>query len=159
MKKFLLLLPLTIGLVLLATAQDSTLKKELVGKYKFPDGSVVAEVEVVLENGVLMMNSSAGTSNLDWIKADSFSIAAFNGTAGFRRNDAKKIVGVHIEAGGYVLDGVKDSSTVSHFTFSALRLSPVLRSGTIDCQTDPAAEPALAILSFTKVNRYRNRIL
>lgn len=158
MKKFVLLLSFTICMVLLATAQDSTLKKELVGKYKFPDGSVVAEVEVVLENGVLMMNSSAGTSNLDWIKADSFSIAAFNGTAGFRRNDAKKIVAVHIEAGGYVLDGVKDSSTVSHFTFRAVHVSPVLDSGRIDSQTDPAAVPMLAMLSATTVNRNRNRM-
>lgn len=119
MKKILLLLPIALMCVISVFAQDSTAKKELVGKYKFPDGSVVAEVDVLIDNGVLMMNSSAGTSSLDFLKPDSFSIVAFNGTAVFKRNDQKKIIGVHIDAGGYILDGLKDSVKLNNYSFSA----------------------------------------
>lgn len=106
---FLLLLCIT---AISASAQDST-QSQLIGKYKFPDGSVVAEVNVVFESGNLMMNSSAGVSALELIKGDSFNIVNFNGTAVFKRNDVKKVIGVHIEASGYVLDGVKDSVGVN----------------------------------------------
>jgi hypothetical protein len=122
MKKILLLLPIALMCVISVFAQDSTAKKELVGKYKFPDGSVVAEVDVLIDNGVLMMNSSAGTSSLDFLKPDSFSIVAFNGTAVFKRNDQKKIIGVHIDAGGYILDGVKDSVKLNSFSLRATML-------------------------------------
>ncbi|GAC1450743.1 MAG: hypothetical protein NVSMB7_13150 [Chitinophagaceae bacterium] len=93
-----------------ASAQDST-QAQLLGRYKFPDGSVVTEVAVTFENGALTMSSSAGVSALEPLKGDSFNIVSFNGTAVFKRNDAKKITGVHIEASGYVLDGVKDIAT------------------------------------------------
>jgi hypothetical protein len=115
MKRTLLFLSMMLVTVVAANAQDSTAKKDYVGKYKFPEGSVVADVDVVIDNGVLMMNSSAGTSTLELIKGDTFSITSFNGTAAFKRNDAKKVIGVHIDAGGYVLDGVKDS-TASGYT-------------------------------------------
>ena len=88
-------------------AQDTS--AQYLGKYKFPDGSVVADVEVTIDNGKLIMSSSAGTSNLDVLGKDSFNIVTFNGYAVFRRNETKRIVAVHIEASGYVLDGVKDS--------------------------------------------------
>src|SRR5438094_601534 len=104
----------TVGLLftgMLVVAQDSTARKELIGKYKFPAGSVVEEVIVMQDNGTLMMNSSAGTSALELIKGDSFNIVNFNGIAVFKRNDMKKITGVHIDASGYVLEGVKDSAT------------------------------------------------
>jgi hypothetical protein len=109
-------------LVLLATsmltiAQDSTVRKELIGKYKFPAGSVVEEVVVMLDNGILMMNSTAGASSLELIKGDSFNIVNFNGIAVFKRNEVKKVTGVHIDASGYVLDGVKDSIAVAPNTF------------------------------------------
>jgi hypothetical protein len=113
-------LPITMMMFIFAAAnaQDSTQNREFVGKYKFPDGSVVPEVEVVIENGMLMMNSSAGTSSLELIKGDTFTIVAFNGTAAFKRNDVKKVVGVHIDAGGYILDGVKDSvASIIHVAF------------------------------------------
>jgi hypothetical protein len=126
MKRTLLLLSITLVTLGTLHAQDSTAKKELAGKYKFPDGSVVPEVEVVIDNGVLMMNSSAGTSSLELVKGDTFSIVAFNGTAVFKRNDAKKVIGVHIDAGGYVLDGVKDSSTTSKFAIVTMNKKQVV---------------------------------
>ncbi len=99
------------SITLTTLAQDSA-QSQLLGKYKFPDGSVVTEVVVGFENGGLTMNSSAGTSVLELIKGDSFNIVSFNGTAVFKRNDAKKVIGVHVDASGYVLDGVKDGAAI-----------------------------------------------
>lgn len=90
-------------------AQDST-RKELLGRYIFPAGSVVEEVIVGLDNGKLQMNSSAGVSALEPMKGDTFNIVNFNGIAVFKRNDVRKITGVHIDASGYVLDGAKDTA-------------------------------------------------
>jgi hypothetical protein len=39
---------------------------------------------------------------------DSFSIVEFSGTAVFKRNETTKVNAVHIEAGGYILDGTKE---------------------------------------------------
>ena len=113
-------------LLIVATAgyaQDTT-QKQYVGKYKFPDGSVVPEVEVSIENGVLMMTSSAGTSPLELLRPDSFNITSFSGVAVFKRNETKKVIGVHIEAGGYVLDGTKDSITSGKTAFRFLKQVP-----------------------------------
>jgi hypothetical protein len=90
-------------------AQDSS-ALQYVGKYKFPEGSIVAGVEVAMNNGALVMSSSAGVSDLGLLGVDSFNIVNFNGYAVFKRNEAKKIVGVHIEASGYILDGPKESA-------------------------------------------------
>jgi len=106
---------------MLVVAQDSTTRKELIGRYKFPAGSVVEEVVVMQDNGILMMNSTAGTSSLEPIKGDSFTIVNFSGIAVFKRNEVKKVTGVHIDASGYVLDGVKDSVAVAPNTFIAER--------------------------------------
>jgi len=106
---------------MLVIAQDSTARKELIGRYKFPAGSVVEEVIVMQDNGILMMNSTAGTSSLELIKGDSFTIVNFSGIAVFKRNEVKKVTGVHIDASGYVLDGVKDSVAVGPNIFIAER--------------------------------------
>ncbi|MFX8562004.1 hypothetical protein ABTM00_19935, partial [Acinetobacter baumannii] len=55
---------------------DSTLKA-FVGKYTFPDGSVVSEVTVTLDNGALSMSSSAGNSSLEKTSVeDTYTIVA-----------------------------------------------------------------------------------
>lgn len=107
--KFSLLITLFTVIAIAGNAQDSTLKKEIMGRYTFPAGSVVEEVNVSEEAGMLTMSSSVGTSALEQVKGDTFNITSFNGIAVFRRNDQRKVVGVHIDASGYVLDGVKDS--------------------------------------------------
>lgn len=114
--KFSLLVLVFTGLTIAGLSQDSTLKKEILGKYKFPTGSVVEEVTVAEEGGMLTMSSSVGTSALELVKGDSFNIVSFNGIAVFKRNDLRKVVGVHIDASGYVLDGVKDSVAVASKT-------------------------------------------
>lgn len=88
-------------------AQTDTLQ-QYAGKYKFPEGSVVAEVEVIYKDGALSMTSPAGSSELRFEKDDQFTIVSFDGTAVFTRNAQSKITGVHIEAMGYVMDGTKE---------------------------------------------------
>lgn len=90
--------------------------EDYVGKYVFPDGSVVPDVEVLLADGALSMTSSAGTSSLTKLGVDSFSIVEFGGTAVFKRGEDKKVKSVHIEAAGYILDGEKVPSGTWAFT-------------------------------------------
>ncbi len=92
-------------------AQDTS-SHQYVGKYMFPDGSVIPSVEVTLDNGALSMSSTAGTSPLQLLGKDSFSIVTFNGYAVFRRSSTSKIVSVHIEASGYILDGTRDTTAL-----------------------------------------------
>jgi len=132
MKKITLLLALIMTVAIATNAQDTAVQKQYLGKYKFPDGSVVPEVEVLIESGQLMMNSSAGTSSLELLKPDSFSIVSFNGYAVFRRNADKKVIGVHIEAGGYVLDGTKDTATSgTHIVSQFVPFKSTLQSSAI----------------------------
>ncbi len=94
-------------------APDSTLQ-QYVGKYKFPEGSVIADVVVALESGALSMSSSAGTSPLEKQQGeDIFTITQFQGTAKFNRDANKKIIGVSINAMGYVLEGTKAEGSLA----------------------------------------------
>jgi len=96
-----------------APAGDTTLQ-QYAGKYKFPEGSVVAEVTVILDGGNLTMSSPVGTSPLEKKEEDVFVITQFQGTAKFNRDASKKIIGVTINAGGYLLEGTR---TEEGFTF------------------------------------------
>ena len=107
MKSYFFVLFFTISISL--CAQDSTYN-ELVGKYKFPAGSIIEEATVTLTSGVLSMRSAQGVSVLEKMQGDTFNVVSFNGICIFKRNDAKKIVGVHVDASGYIMDGVKDDA-------------------------------------------------
>jgi hypothetical protein len=107
MKKILLLL-LILGCTIIIKAQDSL--TQYTGKYIFPEGSVVAEVDISIENGVLKSNSTSGTSTLTQLGVDSFLIVEYNGTAVFKRNEEKKVNAVHIEVAGFILDGKKQEN-------------------------------------------------
>ncbi len=114
MKKMLLFAFMLVGFATTISAQtapsDSTVS-QLLGKYKFAEGSPVAEVNVVLENGVLLMNSSAGSSTLEKTAEDVYVITQFQGTAKFTRDENKKVIGVTILAMGYELVGKKEPSS------------------------------------------------
>ena len=90
--------------------------EDFVGKYVFPDGSVVPDVTVTLDGSALTMSSVQGNSALVELGRDSFSIVEFSGTAVFKRGDDKKVNAVHIEAMGYVLHGQKQSNGSWSFT-------------------------------------------
>ena len=91
--------------------------EDFVGKYVFPEGSVVPEVDVALSGSALTMTSAAGSSALVEMGIDSFQIVEFSGVAVFKRGEDKKVNGVHIEAAGYVLDGQKKSNGAWVFTY------------------------------------------
>ena len=81
--------------------------KEYTGKYKFPEGSEVTEIRVVVENGVLWAQSDKGSSELRRIEKDTFEVVVYTGTATFKRDDKGKINGLHIEVGDLIMDGTK----------------------------------------------------
>ena len=113
MKKIALLSFLPIGFAFTIAAQTDTTLKQYVGKYKFPEGSVVSDVTVTFDNGALTMTSAVGSSPLEKQSEDVFVITQFQGVATFKRNDAKKIIGININAGGYVLDGTKEEGSLN----------------------------------------------
>lgn len=92
--------------ILSLRAQDSL--QQYVAKYKFPEGSVVTEVNITIENGALSINSSLGTSTLEKTKTDEFYLAVYQATVTFVRNEAKKITGVKIETPSLLLEGTRE---------------------------------------------------
>jgi hypothetical protein len=90
--------------------------EDFIGKYVFPEGSVVPEIDITVTNSVISMNSVAGASTCTRLGADSFLIDQFSGTAVFKRGEDKKVTGVHIEAMGYILDGQKQNTGAWLFT-------------------------------------------
>jgi|YelNatPaOPRAMG01_1025707.scaffolds.fasta_scaffold00178_45 hypothetical protein len=86
---------------------DTTFK-ELIGKYTFPDGSAVEEVEVLLDSTGLSMTSDVGTSVLQQLGKDSFALVSFQGIVVFKRDEKNKIKAVIIDAMGYHLEGKKE---------------------------------------------------
>ena len=118
MKKFILFILAPI-LFISADAQSDPKPplSDFVGRYVFPEGSVVPDVTVALSGEALTMASAQGSSNLTELGRDTFTIVEFSGIAVFKRGEDKKVNGVHIEAQGYVLDGQKQSSGAWSFTY------------------------------------------
>ena len=92
-------------------AQDSL--NQYVAKYKFPEGSVVLQVDVILENGVLMVNSTMGSASLEKNGVDTFSMPSYNGKVVFTRNEAKKITGIKIDVMNILLEGTREENNTS----------------------------------------------
>ena len=115
MKKLIFIFCLGFCTLSIAKAQDTppkdttTQQQDYVGSYKFPDGSPVAEVKVVVDNGAISMESSAGVSPLEKLGEDLYTITQFQVTAKFNRDSNKKVIGVSINAMGYVLEGTKSN--------------------------------------------------
>ena len=120
MRKFILSI-LTSIFIFGANAQSDPAPKpplsDFVGRYVFPEGSVVPDVTVALNGEALSMTSAAGSSALTELGRDSFTIVEFSGVAYFKRGEDKKVNAVHIEAQGYVLDGQKQSNGAWSFTY------------------------------------------
>ncbi|RTL50494.1 MAG: hypothetical protein EKK39_09390 [Sphingobacteriales bacterium] len=119
MKTFLFMLVMLTGAVITAQAQQTTpatkdtTVTELIGKYTFPDGSVVEQVEVTFDSTGLNMVSDAGTSVLQKLGVDSFALVSFQGTAVFKRDENKKVKTVIIDAVGYHLEGKKEDTAAA----------------------------------------------
>ena len=116
MKKMLLSL-FVLCAVITVNAQTDSLQ-QYTGKYKFPDGSPVTEITVALDNGLLMASSAMGTTELKLTSTvDVFEIAAYGGTATFRRKEGK-ISGVQVTVGDINMEGEKTEGLA--FRFSSL---------------------------------------
>ena len=107
MKKVLFTLFFIAGFFVYVYSQNSL--QQYAGKYNFPEGSVVREITVSVENNLLMMGSLVGTANLIKENDDSFTMPALNGIAMFKRDNNKKITHVTIDVMGLKLEGTKDS--------------------------------------------------
>lgn len=107
MKKILLLL-LVSGFFISAEAQADSLQ-QYVGKYKFPEGSVVTEVDVTVDaNGILMISSAMGSSELKKTgEKDVFELVAYNGLTTFKRSTEGKVNAIKIEVNDLILEGPK----------------------------------------------------
>lgn len=97
-------------IALSAAAQDSTLK-EYVGKYIFPEGSIVPSAEVVLNGTELTVNSIQGSSVMQKMAKDTFALVSFDGVAYYSRNKDGQVSGVKVIVGDFILDGVKEGVT------------------------------------------------
>jgi len=109
MRKLLLFFFAVGGSIILSaqqTPQTDSLK-EYTGKFKFPDGSEVTEINVGIENGILWAYSDKGSSELKKIEKDVFEVVSYTGTATFKRDETGKINGLHVEVGDLIMDGRK----------------------------------------------------
>ena len=109
MKKLLLLLVALPGSFILSAQQTpkSDSLTEYTGKYKFPDGSEVTEIRVVVESGVLWAKSDKGDSELRRIEKDTFEVVTYTGTATFKRDEKGKVNVLHIAVGDLIMDGTR----------------------------------------------------
>jgi hypothetical protein len=113
MKKLLLLLFAMSGTLILTAQQTPKTDPlaEYIGKYKFPEGSEVTEIRIVVENGSLWAKSDKGDSELKRIEKDTFEVVTYTGTATFKRDEKGKVNGLHIAVGDLIMDGTRTEET------------------------------------------------
>lgn len=117
MKKLLLSILVLISFSAVNAQQDSLQK--YTGKYKFPDGSVVAEISITIENGILTATSVMGTTELKKTDTENvFEIVVYGGTATFRKNTEGKITGVQILVGDINIEGTKTEGLSTAYLLS-----------------------------------------
>ena len=92
-----------------APVKDSVQLSDYTAKYKFPEGSPVAEITLVIENGTLIAQTVMGNSEFKKTDTkDVFTVVAYSGTATFKRNEAGKVVGVLIQVNDMELEGTRE---------------------------------------------------
>ena len=107
------------------TPQDTL--QHYVGKYKFPEGSVVTEITVTVENGTLMASSTLGNAELRKMETDVFEIVGYGGTATFKRNGDGKVITVQIIVGDINMEGTKTELAMSAGKSDSYRMNLVTR--------------------------------
>jgi hypothetical protein len=94
-----------------ANAQDSL--AQYIGKFNFPEGSIVSYVTVTAEAGKLSFSSDKGSGTLERVTPDSFAIPEYQGTGKYTRNADNKVNGVIIDVMGYHIEGVKETPAIA----------------------------------------------
>jgi hypothetical protein len=123
MKKLLLSLLVIVSFHSANAQVDTTLQK-FAGKYKFPDGSPVTEVTVVVDKeGTLTASSAMGTTELKKTDTENvFEVVAYSGIATFKKNAEGKVVSVQIVVGDLNIEGTKaeGGSNVALINFKSI---------------------------------------
>ena len=97
---------------LVSQAQTDSLA-DYTGKYKFPDGSPVTEIGVVVENGILTATSVMGNTELRKTdNKDVFEIVAYGGTATFKRAEDGKVKMMRVQVQDVDMEGTKQDAAV-----------------------------------------------
>ena len=110
MKNILFLTAFLLGGLATSFAQKAPIT-DYVGKFNFPEGSVVPWVVVkITPDSLLVSESLQGNASLVHIEGDIFSIVEYSGVAEFRRNGDGKINGVKVSVGDIVMEGTKEES-------------------------------------------------
>jgi len=105
MKKIFLSLFVTVAFLSVNAQTDSL--QQYTGKYKFPDGSPVAEITITIDNGLLMAASAMGSTEFKPTStAGVFEIVAYGGTATFKKTEGK-VTSVQILVGDVNIEGAK----------------------------------------------------
>ena len=124
MKKYYLLASFLM-ISLLSMAQSDSLQA-YTGKYKFPDGSPVTEIGVVVENGILTATSAMGNSELRATNTkDVFEVVAYSGTATFRRGDDGKVKMLRIQVQDVDMEGVREGGLIFLQTDDKLQINNI----------------------------------
>lgn len=124
MKKYFILAGLLISSIFSMAQTDSL--QSYTGKYKFPDGSPVTEIGVVLENGLLTATSVMGNSELRKTDTkDVFEIVAYSGTATFKRADDGKIKMMRVQVQDIDMEGVREEAAVFLQSYDRLQINDI----------------------------------
>jgi hypothetical protein len=111
MKKMFLLMVVMLGIMTVASAQESPLKDYL-GKYVFASGSPVAEVTLTAEDTSLVINSAMGSTPLEKKGVDTFYLAAYDALVIFKRGGNKTVESISIAVQGMELIGTKETASL-----------------------------------------------
>jgi hypothetical protein len=111
MKKVTLLIAVFIVACFSLKAEESL--QQYAAKYKFPQGSVISELNVVFDKGALSASSTLGNSIIEKKNGDHFNLTNYKGTAIFVRNEAKKITGIKVEINGVTVEGTREEKDSS----------------------------------------------
>ena len=111
MRKAFLFILVCFSALISFSQEDSTLK-EYTGKYKFPSGSMVPEVDITLSDNILTITAAIGSAELEKVSRDTFMIPSYgNALVFFGRNAENKIATIRIDTGTDVLEGKKDGAS------------------------------------------------
>jgi hypothetical protein len=111
MKKIVYLFIAFFAIGISVKAQDSL--AQYIGKFNFPEGSIVSYVTVTAEAGKLSFSSDKGSGTLERVATDSFTIPEYQGTGKYTRNGDNKVTGVIIDVMGYHIEGVKENPAIA----------------------------------------------
>lgn len=131
MKKILLSSLLLLVSFIVVNAQQDSLLQKYTGKYKFPEGSVVSEINVTIESGILTATSAMGSTELRKTDTENvFEIVVYGGTATFKKDTVGKIATLQILVGDINIEGTKTdgASIVYMFKYS---INPMLKESTL----------------------------